>query len=71
MNEGDEIPMPRHLRQVALMLAEGKTNEDIAEAMTVTVHTIENAVWELKKEFGARDRVDLVLKCQKLRSRLL
>jgi hypothetical protein len=58
MKQGDELPMPRHLRQVAVMLADGKTNEAMAEALSLAVHTIENAVWELKKEFGARDRVD-------------
>jgi DNA-binding NarL/FixJ family response regulator len=45
------------------MLAEGLTNAEIADQLLVTNHTAEKYVSELKAWFGARDRVDLVLRC--------
>jgi DNA-binding NarL/FixJ family response regulator len=56
---------------VALLLADGKTNEEIAESLVVAKHTAENYVSDLKELIGARDRVDLAFKCMRLRSRLL
>lgn len=68
MNQGDERRLAPHLREVALLLADGKTNDEIAESMVVAKHTAENYVSELKECLGARDRVDLVFKCMDLRS---
>lgn len=46
------------------MLAAGLTNTEIADRLVVTGHTAEKYVSELKVLFGARDRVDLVLRCR-------
>lgn len=46
------------------MLAAGLTNTEIADRLVVTSHTAEKYVSELKAWFGARDRVDLVLRCR-------
>lgn len=53
---------------MAHLLAERKTNADIAAALCLAIHTVENRVSELKERLEARDRVDLVFKCQKLGS---
>lgn len=71
MEQGDDLRLAPHLREVALLLAQGKTNEEIAESLVVAKHTAENYVSDLKELIGARDRVDLVFECMKLRSRLL
>lgn len=46
------------------MLAAGLTNAEIADRLVVTHHTAEKYVSELKARYGARDRVELVLRCQ-------
>lgn len=71
MEQGDEPRLAPHLREVALLLADGKTNDEVAEALVIAKHTAENYVSELKELLGARDRVDLAFKCVELRSRLL
>lgn len=64
MNQGDSIDLPRYLREVAELLAAGKNNREMADELHFAVHTIEKRVSELKKRFGARDRVELVDKCR-------
>lgn len=70
MNQGEEGHLAPHLREVALLVAEGKDNEQIADALVISKHTAEKYVSELKRELGARNRVDLAFKCQKLGSGL-
>lgn len=71
MNQGDDGHLPPRLAAVCKLLALGRNNEEIANALDVEVHTAENYVSELKERLAARDRVDLVKKCEKIRSRLL
>jgi DNA-binding NarL/FixJ family response regulator len=66
----NEAPLPSHLRRVAELLGEAKTNHEIADELTVTLHTSEKYVSELKRLLQARDRVDLVMRCQELGSGL-
>lgn len=70
MNQGAEPEIPRRLREVAKLLGHGKTNQDIAEALAVTLHTVEKYVSELKQALDAKDRVQLAFMCQELGSRL-
>ena len=70
MNQGEGQEIPRHLRAVGALVAQGQDNDQIAEALCITKHTAEKYVSELKRELGARNRVDLALRCQKLGSRL-
>lgn len=62
MHETNTLLSPR-LAHIVPMLAEGLTNAEIADRLVVTVHTAEKYVSELKLWYGARDRVDLVLRC--------
>lgn len=70
MNQGAEPVISRHLRDVAVLLAEGKDNEEIADSLVISKHAAEKYVSELKRELGARNRVDLAFKCKELGSRL-
>jgi|GEM_PF-6615556 len=70
MNEGEGISLPRHLRDVAELLAAGKNNHEMAETLCLALNTIEKRVSELKQRLEARDRVDLVDRCRKLGSGL-
>lgn len=64
MNEGNGGHFPHYLRPVVQLLADAKTNREIADAMTVSRHTAEKYVSELYRIFGARDRVQLVDMCR-------
>lgn len=65
MSMPDEDPrLSPHLIEVARLLAERKTNQEIADALCIGLHTTENYVGDLKRSLGARDRVDLVFRCQ-------
>ncbi|MEO8539032.1 MAG: helix-turn-helix transcriptional regulator [bacterium] len=70
MEQGDELRLPAHLREVARLLADGRTNDEIAESLVITRHTAEKYVSELKQLLEARDRVELAFKCKELGSRL-
>jgi DNA-binding NarL/FixJ family response regulator len=70
MNQGESTDLPRHLRLVADLLAEGKNNQEMAEALVLALNTVEKRVTDLKHRLGARDRVFLVDKCRALGSRL-
>lgn len=62
--EGAQIP--RRLRPVLPLLAVGASNDEIADALALSRHTVENYVSELKERIGARDRVHLVLAIREL-----
>ena len=70
MNMDKDVHLPPHLRDVAQLLAEGKSNQEIAQSLVISLHTSEKYVSELKRLARARDRVELVLMCQKLGSGL-
>lgn len=70
MNMGNEVHLPPRLRRVAELLSEAKSNQEIADELTVTLHTSEKYVSELKHLVGARDRSQLVLWCKELGSGL-
>jgi DNA-binding NarL/FixJ family response regulator len=71
VNQGEGPKIPPRLRAVGKLLAKGRNNEEIATALDVQLHTAENYVSELKELLGARDRVELVKKCEEMRSWLL
>lgn len=54
--------LPPHLTQVLAPLAEGKTNGEIADDLSLALHIVEQYVSEIKLVTGCRDRVDLVLR---------
>ncbi|MGH2608522.1 MAG: response regulator transcription factor [Tepidiformaceae bacterium] len=56
--------LPARLQPLLPLLANGKTNQEIAEALGYAVHTIEVYVSEIKDLVGARDRVDLALQAK-------
>lgn len=64
------LMFPRRLVKVALLLADGAENDEIAAALCITQHSAENYVSELKDRLSARSRVDLALKCREMRSML-
>lgn len=68
MHEEMETHLPPHLREVARMLAERKFNSEIARELSVTPHTAEKYVSELKQLLGARDRAELAAMCEQLGS---
>lgn len=59
-----DLNLPPRLAQIVPLLAAGLTNTEIADRLVVTSHTAEKYVSELKERCGARDRVDLVLRCR-------
>lgn len=48
------------------LLAEGKNNGELADALSIEKHSIENYVSELKAVLEARDRIALVDACRAL-----
>ena len=70
MHQPESQRIPPRLHVVGQLLAEGKNNQEIADSLTVTLHTAEKYVSDLKKTLQARDRVDLVKKCEQLGSQL-
>src|SRR5688500_16563456 len=71
VNQGESPKIPARLRNVGKLLANGQNNEEIATALDVELHIAENYVSELKELLEARDRVELVKKCEEMRSWLL
>jgi len=67
VTESEEC-IPQRLMPVADLLGEGKENDEIAETLGYSKHTIENYISELKELLGAHGRTDLAFKCMKLRS---
>ncbi len=68
MNQGDQLHLAPHLREVARMLADRKFNPEIARELSVTRHTVEKCVSELKQVLGASDRAELAEMCENLGS---
>jgi DNA-binding NarL/FixJ family response regulator len=58
--------LPGYLQNLVPLLAEGKTNDEIATSLVLALHTVEGYVSELKQHIGARDRVQLVDICRQL-----
>lgn len=48
-------------RDVLVLVARQHRNPDIADALGITVHTVENYVSELVDRFDCRDRAELLL----------
>ena len=46
-------------RETAILIAEGKSNREIAEAMTVTVKTVEAYVTRIRRKLGLASRVQI------------
>lgn len=55
--------IPSRLMPVARLVGQGKENDEIARALNLAPHTIENYVSELKDILEAHGRVDLAFKC--------
>jgi DNA-binding NarL/FixJ family response regulator len=60
------VKVARRLAPLIPLLAVGKTNIEIAQALSVSKHTAEKYVSDLKALLDARDRVELVLACRGL-----
>ena len=45
--------------ETAVLIAEGKSNRDIAEAMTVTVKTVEAYITRIRRKLGFDSRVQI------------
>ena len=58
--------IPARLRPLVPRLAEGKNNGELADALSIEKHSIENYVSELKAVLEARDRIALVDACRAL-----
>ena len=58
--------LANRLRPLIPLLAEGRTNDQMAKILGIEKHTAEQYVSNLKVALRARDRVDLVLRCQRL-----
>lgn len=58
--------VPGRLRSLVPLLARGLNNDELADGLSFTKHTIENYVSELKDLLGVRDRVALVDTCRGL-----
>ena len=57
--------LPNRLKPIVPLLAEGLTNDQISGVLVLALHTVEGYVSEIKQRVDARDRVDLVIMCQK------
>ena len=65
-DDGVVAGVPPRLRLLLPLMAEGATNEQMAEEFGYALHTIENYVHDLKDMLGCRDRVALVLTAQRV-----
>jgi DNA-binding CsgD family transcriptional regulator len=48
--------------QIARLVAEGKTNREVAEALFVSVHTVEANLKRIYRKLGVRSRTELARK---------
>ena len=53
--------IPPRLRPLIPLLGEGRTNDEIAAALSLSKHTVENYVSDLMHLTGARDRTQLAI----------
>ena len=54
-------PLTRAQRRVLALIADGRTNGEIAERLGLTMGTVKNVVSEVYARLGVRDRVEAVL----------
>lgn len=54
----------RELEVVAL-LADGRSNKDIAEALYLSVNTVRNHVQRISRKLGVNSRLEIVVECSK------
>ena len=62
---GAAEPLTRAQRRVLALIAEGRTNGEIAERLGLTMGTVKNVVSEVYARLGVRDRVEAVLKVRR------
>ena len=59
--EGDELAaLTEREREVLQLVAEGKTNQEIADQLVVSIKTVQTHRMHLMEKLGAHDRTDLV-----------
>lgn len=58
-------PLTPAQRRVLALIADGRTNGEIAERLGLTMGTVKNVVSEVYARLGVRDRVDAVLKVRR------
>lgn len=58
-------PLTPAQRRVLALIADGRTNGEIAERLGLTMGTVKNAVSEVYARLGVRDRVEAVLKVRR------
>ncbi len=56
----DDVRLTDHQRALLALLAEGTSNQTIAERLGISPHTVRNRVAALCTKFGARSRAELV-----------
>ncbi len=64
-NGQKSIPLTERERQVLKYLAEGKTNEEIAKFLNVTVHTAKAHVHNIFEKMEVQDRTQAVVRAIK------
>ena len=60
-NSGGLSQLTPREQEVTLLLAEGMTNRDIAQALHVTEHTVSNYLYRIFDRLGVSSRVQLIL----------
>ena len=63
--EAFEGRVPAHKVKVLELLAKGRTNQEIAEQLCLALGTVQNIIWEMRKELECRDRTDLIRLCRR------
>jgi DNA-binding NarL/FixJ family response regulator len=51
--------------EVLTLIADGLSNDEIAQTLTVTIHTVKAHIGSLKSKLHARDRAQLVIAAYK------
>ncbi|GAC1475244.1 MAG: hypothetical protein PVSMB7_30310 [Chloroflexota bacterium] len=59
-------PLTEREREVLQLIAEGQTNREIADLLTVSIKTVQTHRANLMEKLGAHDRTDLVKYAMKL-----
>jgi DNA-binding CsgD family transcriptional regulator len=54
-------------QRVAALVAEGRTNKEVAAALVVTVHTVEAALTQVYRKLGVRSRTELARRLSQVR----
>jgi DNA-binding NarL/FixJ family response regulator len=53
--------LPKHLNDIVPFIAEGKSNQEIAAAASLALHTVENYVSEIISRTGCETRERLIV----------